>query len=60
IAKGLMSENNYLLSEILQSPYALEQVEKISKKLSYLIELIKNKDTKGMHDFFKMLRENIS
>lgn len=60
IAKGLMSENDYLLSEILQSPYALEQVEKISKKLSYLIELIKNKDTKGMHDFFKMLRENIS
>jgi prephenate dehydrogenase len=59
IAKGLMSENDYLLSEIMLSPYALEQVEKINSKLGYLIELIKNHDEKEIHKFIGTLRKNI-
>jgi len=59
IARGLLSEDNYLLSEILLNPYTLEHVEKIRSELDMLIKMIKHKDTVGMHEFFKMLRANI-
>ena len=59
IAKGLMSENEYLLSEILFSPYTIEQVENIKTKLEYLIDVIKSRDTKEMHSFFEKVRKNI-
>ena len=60
IAKGLLTENDYLLSEVLLNPYTLPQIEKIHNKLTYLIDLIKTKDTKKLHQFFAELRENIS
>ncbi len=60
IAKGLMTENDYLLSEVLLNPYTLPQIEKIQDKLTYLIGLIKAKDTQALHQFFAELRENIS
>ncbi len=60
IAKGLLTENDYLLSEVLLNPYTLPQIEKISDKLTSLIELIKNKNTEGLHEFFAELRRNIS
>lgn len=59
IAKGLLSENDYLLSEILFNPYTIEQVEKINVQLEYLIELIKKRDTQGLHKYFNKLRKNI-
>jgi len=59
IAKGLMSENNYLLSEILFNPYTLEQVENIHEKLDMLIGMIKQRKTKELHTFFDELRKNI-
>ena len=60
IAKGLLSEDDYLLAEILFNPYTLEQVENIHSKLSHLINLIKDKDGEGIRDFLNMLRENIN
>jgi len=60
IAKGLLSENDYLISEVLMNPYTLPQIEKIHDKLTYLIELIKNKDSNTLHQFLGELRENIS
>ncbi len=59
IAKGLLSENNFLLSEVLCTPYSLEQIEKMQENLQNLIKLIKNKDTQGLHDFFEKIRKNI-
>jgi prephenate dehydrogenase len=59
IAKGLLSENDYLLSEILLSPYSFEQVEKIHKSLDQLIGMIKNRDKKGLNEYFAVLRNNI-
>jgi prephenate dehydrogenase len=59
IAKGLFSENDYLLSEVLFNPYTVEQVENISEKLNYLIDIIKKRDTKAMHQFIDTLRKNI-
>lgn len=59
IANGLMSEDNYLLSEILFNPYTIEQVENIKEKLEHLIEIIRNRNTEEMHQFFDTLRKNI-
>ncbi len=59
IAKGLLSEDNYLLSEILLNPYSIEQVQKIHKSLDNLIELIKNKNKEGLWNYFENLRNNI-
>jgi prephenate dehydrogenase len=59
IAKGLLSEDDYLLCEILLSPYSLRQVEKISVQMEALIEMIKTRDKEKLKEFFAMLRCNI-
>lgn len=59
IAKGLLSEDNYLLSEILMSPYSLEQVENVRDQLVHLIDLIKKGNPEEFNSFFDGLRENI-
>jgi len=59
IAKGLLSEDDFLLSEILLSPYSLEQVERISEQMEALIGMIKSRDKKQLYSFFKRLRSNI-
>ena len=59
IAKGLLSEDDYLLTEILLSPDSQEQVERINAQLVELIKMIKSGDKEKLHSFFKMLRENI-
>ena len=59
IAKGLLSEDDYLLSEILLNPYSLEQVEGIKASLGELIEMIKAADKAGLKDYFQRLRGNI-
>ncbi len=59
IAKGLLSEDDYLLSEILFNPYTHSQVEKIRLELRHLLSIIENKDTEGMQVFLKKVRENI-
>jgi prephenate dehydrogenase len=59
ISKGLLSENDYLLSNILLSPYTIQQIENIQEKLDLLIKMIKNKDAESMHRFFEEIRVNI-
>ncbi|MGQ1891185.1 prephenate dehydrogenase [Thermophagus sp. OGC60D27] len=59
IAKGLLSEDDYLLTEILMNPFTIEQVENIRQELKHLIALIKEKDTEGLQAFLKKVRENI-
>lgn len=60
IARGLLSEDDYLLSEILFNPHTYEQVEDIRHELKQLLELIDKKDTDGMKEFLKKVRFNIS
>jgi len=60
IAEGLLSENDYLLSEILLNPHTLPQIERIYEKLSGLMEMIRQKDTKALHEFVDELRKNIA
>lgn len=59
IARGLLSEDDFLLSEILFNPYTPGQVEKIQEELSKLLEIIKNKDSKGMETYLTKVRNNI-
>ena len=59
IAKGLLSEDDFLLSEILLSPYSLEQVERISEQMQALIGMIKARDKEELNTFFQNLRINI-
>jgi prephenate dehydrogenase len=59
IANGLFSEDDFLLSEIMFSPFTLEQIEKIHTELDRLIEIIKEKDTYKMRQFLNGLRKNI-
>lgn len=59
ITEGLLSEDDYLLSEILLSPYSLEQVENVRDQLNDLIRLIKNGDSDAFKSLFDKLRQNI-
>ena len=59
LAEGLLSEDDYLLSEILFNPYTCNQVEKIREKLKELLQIIKEKDTDGMKEFLTQVRKNI-
>lgn len=59
VARGVLSEDDYLLSEILFSPYAAVQVKKINAKLDYLIEIISARDFSKLKRFFNGLRRNI-
>lgn len=59
IAKGLFSEDDYLLTEILFAPGALGQIEKISQQLAYLTHIIRGRDYDVMKKFLNKLRDNI-
>ncbi len=59
IARGLLSEDKYLLSEILLNPFTLPELERIHASLATLMELIRRRDTEGIHRFLHEARENI-
>jgi prephenate dehydrogenase len=59
IAKGVLSEDDYLISEILFSNYTFEQIDSIGQKLELLKSIVKEKDTDKMISFLHELRENI-
>lgn len=59
IAEGLLSEDDYLLSEILLSPYSLGQIERINEQMERLIKMIRARDKEQLKGFFQMLRNNI-
>ncbi len=59
IAKGLLSEDDYLLSEILFNPFTSNQVEQIREQLADLIKIIDAKDTAKMKEYLTMVRKNI-
>ncbi|MDR2956023.1 MAG: prephenate dehydrogenase/arogenate dehydrogenase family protein [Prevotella sp.] len=60
IAKGLLSEDDYLLTEILFNPYTPGQVGEIRKELKALLEIIEKKDSKEMLNFLTKVRANIA
>ena len=59
IARGLLSEDDYLLTEILFNPRTPKQIERIQEQLSALQDIIAAKDTGKMKDFLHGVREKI-
>jgi prephenate dehydrogenase len=59
IAKGLLSEDDRLLTEIMFNPYTIRQLELINSQLSYLTHIIRQRDSEEMTKFLDGLRENI-
>ncbi|WP_353122698.1 prephenate dehydrogenase [Dysgonomonas capnocytophagoides] len=59
IAKGLLSEDDYLLTEILFNPYTPSQVKQIREELANLLAIIEKKDSDEMKNFLTKVRKNI-
>ena len=59
IAHGLMSEDDYLLSEILFNPNTPQQLERIQEKLSQLQQIVSQRDGDAMKQYLAQVRENL-
>ena len=59
IAKGVLSEDDYLLQEILFNPYTHDQVSQIRSELKELLEIIDNRDADGMKNYLTKIRKNV-
>ena len=59
IARGLMSEDDYLLSEILFNPNTPEQLKLIQEKLAQLQKIVDAHDYDEMKSFLHTVRENL-
>lgn len=59
VARGVLSEDDYLLSEILFNPFTIAQVAKIRTQLANLITMVEERDFKALKEFLDGLRENI-
>lgn len=59
IAKGLMSEDDFLLSEILFNPNTPEQLDRITEQLGKLKEIVERRDTEEMKSYLSRVRENL-
>lgn len=59
IAHGLMSEDDYLLSEIMFNPNTPGQLERIQEKLSLLQDIVSRRDSESMKQYLATVRENL-
>ncbi|MBP1530728.1 MAG: prephenate dehydrogenase [Bacteroidaceae bacterium] len=59
IARGVLSEDDTLLREILFNPRTKHHVEGIREELKNLISIIDNRDTEALGQFLTRIRKNI-
>ena len=59
IARGLLSEDDDLLSGILMNKYSIAKLHEISKRLEDLISMLESGDEVKLHSLFDRLRVNI-
>lgn len=59
IARGLMSEDDYLVSEILFNPNTPEQLMKIQSQMAELLDIIKRHDSEAMKAYLARVRQNV-
>ena len=60
VARGLLSEDDYLLSEILFNPHTAEQIEAIKTQMTQLQHIVEQKDISKMQQFLTKVRHNIA
>ncbi|MCC8039235.1 MAG: prephenate dehydrogenase/arogenate dehydrogenase family protein [Bacteroidales bacterium] len=59
IARGLASEDDYLVSEILFNPNTPEQLARMAERLDELRDIIDRRDTPAMKAYLARARENL-
>ncbi len=59
IARGVLSEDDYLLQEVLFNPYTHDQVEQICSELRDLLAIIDHRDADGMKAYLTRIRGNV-
>jgi len=59
IARGVLSEDDYLLQEILFNPYTHDQVAQIRDELKELLHIIDARDADGMRQYVGRIRHNV-
>lgn len=59
IARGLMSEDDYLLSEILFNPNTPRQLELIRERLAVLQDIVTRRDSEAMKEYLSRVRDNL-
>ncbi len=59
VARGLLSEDDYLLSEILFNPHTANQIEAIKSQMTELQNIVEQKDLVRMQQFLTKVRTNI-
>ncbi len=60
IARGVLSEDDFLLQEILFNPHTPKQIEKIKDEMDELLDIIKNRDSTGIKAYLTKIRHNLS
>ena len=60
IARGLLSEDDYLLQEILFNPRTSAQLDNIKSQLTHLQQIIEKRDDKAMRQYLQQIRNNIA
>ncbi len=60
IAHGLMSEDDYLLSEILFNPNTPAQLQQIRERLAELQDIVERRDSVAMKQYLDRVRDNLS
>ena len=59
IARGLLSEDDYLLTEILFNPNSPKQIDLICERLAELSDIIKSHDSERLLNYINQCRANI-
>ena len=59
IAKGVLNEDDYLLQEILFTPYTSDQVAQIRTELKELLDIIDARDAMAMKAYLTKIRDNV-
>lgn len=59
IAQGVLSEDDYLLQEILFNPYTHDQVVQIRTELKELLDIIDRRDEKDMKAYLEKIRKHV-
>ena len=60
IARGLLSEDDYLLQEILFNPHTSAQLDNIKSQLTHLQHIIEQRDDTAMRQYLQQIRNNIT
>jgi len=59
IARGLLSEDDFLLTEILFNPFTADKIETIRAELATLLDIVKTKNSDRMKTFLTAVRKRI-